>query len=54
VRRMRIDADRLVPPQPLIYESFHTHIKPRHNERKLCTLPFHLIKANLIKGIVYK
>jgi hypothetical protein len=50
VRRIRIEAARLVPRQPLAYDDFHTHIKPRYNTRKLSALPFHLLNANLIRG----
>ena len=48
------EADRLVPSQPIEYTNFHTHIKSRYNLRKLSLLPFHLFKANMIKGINFK
>lgn len=51
VKKFRIHSDRLVPAQPIKYEDFHTHIKPRYNLRKLNVLPYHLIHANMIKGI---
>jgi hypothetical protein len=47
-----IMTNRLVPKQPLQYESFHTHIKARFNLRKLSMLPYHLIKAELIESKV--
>lgn len=52
VQKIRIQTDRLVPNQPLKYDDFHTHIKPRYNLRKMNVLPYHLIKANMIKGKV--
>ncbi|RNA28355.1 NACHT and WD repeat domain-containing 2-like [Brachionus plicatilis] len=44
-------VDRHCPIQPIQYESFHTHVKPRYNLRKLALLPYHLVNANMIKEI---
>lgn len=40
-----LNGIRLVPTQPIMYDEFHTQIKPRYNLRKLAQLPYHLIKA---------
>ena len=45
-----IQTNRLVPKQPLEYESFHTHIKARLNLRKLSMLPYHLMKAGMTES----
>ena len=50
IQKVRVQTDRLVPNQPLKYDDFHTHIKPRYNLRKLNVLPYYLIKAKMIKG----
>ena len=44
--------DRLVPQQPIVYEDFHSQIRPRYNLRKLIQLPYHLVNGNLIEGIL--
>ena len=43
-----IQTNRLIPKQPLEYESFHSLIKARLNLRKLSMLPYHLMKAEMI------
>ena len=45
--------DRLVPQQPIVYEDFHSQIRPRYNLRKLIQLPYHLVNGNLIEGILW-
>lgn len=52
VQVLDIEADRLVPTQPIEYNNFHTHIKSRYNLRKLSLLPFHLFKANMISELL--
>lgn len=47
-KKFTAQTNRLVPKQPLQYDTFHTHIKPRFNLRKLVMLPYHLIKAGMI------
>jgi hypothetical protein len=51
IKKIKAFADRLLPSQPLVYEDFHVYLKPRYNLRKLKQLPYHLIKANMIKGL---
>ena len=46
----KIYADRMMPEQPIKYDTFHTHIAPRFNLRKLALLPIHLANANMIQG----
>ena len=53
IKKVKLQTDRLVPNQPLKYDDFHTHIKPRFNLRKLNVLPHFLIKAKMIRGIYF-
>jgi hypothetical protein len=51
IKRIKMNANRLVPIQPNVYDDFHVYLKPRYNLRKLKKLPYHLIEANMIKGL---
>lgn len=53
VKKYKFNCDRLIPAQPIKYDDFHTHIKPRYNLRKLIQLPYHLVKANMFDGEKY-
>lgn len=52
VKMFDLKVNRIIPKQPIQFEGFHTHVKPRYNLRKLSQLPYHLIQANMIKGSV--
>lgn len=52
IHKVKYQANRLVPRQPIVHESFHTNIKPRYNLRKLAMLPYHLVKAEMTKSML--
>ncbi len=52
--RYTLKTNRLVPAQPIRFETFHTDIEARFNLRKLSMLPYHLIKAGMIDSKYFK
>jgi hypothetical protein len=49
IKKIKVHMDRLLPSQPLVYDDFHVYLKPRYNLRKLKQLPYHLVRANMMR-----